>query len=138
MLPWTDFWLFDIKAADPEKHLRFTGRTNDRILSNLRLLDESGASVELRCPLVPGWNDSDSDLFAIRDLARSLKSRPNIRIEPFHPFGRGKLASLGLPERENARIPEKEDIARWQRLLDCPLSPVDPPRDRIDGCRREE
>ena len=117
MLPWTDFWLFDIKAADPEKHRRFTGQTNDRILSNLRFLDTSGASIELRCPLIPGWNDSDSDLLAIRDLADSLTRRPSIHIEPFHPFGRGKLARLGLPERENARIPENEDIARWQRFL---------------------
>ena len=117
MLPWTDFWLFDIKAADPEKHRRFTGQTNDRILSNLKLLNNSGASIELRCPLIPGWNDSDSDLMAIRDLADSRKHRPSIHIEPFHPFGRGKLARLGLPERENARIPGNEDITRWQRFL---------------------
>lgn len=117
MIPWTDFWLFDIKVVDEEKHRRFTGCSNRRILSNLRLLDEAGASVELRCPLIPGWNDSDADLLAIRDLKRSLRHPPTIRIEPFHPFGRGKSARLGLPARENARIPEKADIARWQSFL---------------------
>ncbi|MBR2440187.1 MAG: hypothetical protein IKB25_08345 [Lentisphaeria bacterium] len=71
----------------------------------------------MRCPLIPGWNDSDSDLLAIRDLAHSLRRRPEIHIEPFHPFGRGKLARLGLPERENARIPEDKDRKRWTSFL---------------------
>jgi len=119
MLPWTDFWLFDIKAADPEKHRRFTGQTNDRILSNLKLLNNSGASIELRCPLAPDLNDSDSDLQAILDLAGSLRKKPTIHLEPFHPFGRGKLARLGLPQTENIRIPETKDIARWQSILGC-------------------
>ena len=50
MLPQTDFWLFDIKAVDREKHRRFTGQPNNLILSNLHLLDDAGASVELRPP----------------------------------------------------------------------------------------
>ena len=117
MLPWTDFWLFDIKAVDEEKHRRFTGCSHEKILSNLHFLDESGASIELRCPLIPGLNDSDSDLLAIRKLADSLKHRPSIRVEPFHPFGRGKLARLGLPAEENARTPEKADRERWENVL---------------------
>lgn len=117
MLPHTDFWLFDIKAVDSEKHRRFTGQPNDLILSNLHLLDDSGASIELRCPLIPDLNDSDSDLLAIRRLAESLKHMPSIRVEPFHPFGRGKLARLGLPAEENARTPEKADRERWENIL---------------------
>ena len=117
MIPWTDFWLFDIKAVDSRKHRLFTGHPNDLILSNLRLLDRAGADIELRCPLVPGYNDSDSDLKAIRNLAGTLKRKPKIHIEPFHPFGRDKLAKLGLSEEESARIPDEEDISRWQRIL---------------------
>ena len=117
MIPWTDFWLFDIKAVDRGKHRRFTGRPNDLILSNLRLLDNAGASIELRCPLIPGYNDSDSDLKAIHDLAHSLNRKPKIHIEPFHPFGRAKLARMGLSATENARTPEEEDINRWRRIL---------------------
>ena len=117
MLPLTDFWLFDIKAVNNEKHRRFTGYSNELILANLELLDKTGAYIELRCPLIPGWNDSDSDLMAIRNLADSLKRRPNIHIEPFHPFGRSKLTRLGLPAEEDARIPEKTDIEKWEKFL---------------------
>lgn len=117
LIPITDYWLFDIKAMDPEKHRKFTGQTNEQILSNLHLLDERGANIELRCPLIPGANDSDADLKAIRDLADSLRHRPKIHIEPFHPFGRGKLAQLGLPQEENAPIPGEQEIKRWRQAL---------------------
>lgn len=117
MLPLTDFWLFDIKVINNEKHRRFTGCSNELILANLELLDRAGASIELRCPLIPEWNDSDDDLSAIRQLADSLKKRPSIHIEPFHPFGRSKLIRLGLPAEENARIPEETDISRWKKFL---------------------
>ena len=117
MLPLTDHWLFDIKAADDEKHRRFTGRSNGPILANLKRLDRAGATIELRCPLIPGLNDSDADLRAIRDLADSLTRRPAIHIEPFHPFGRGKLARLGLPAEEDARIPDETEIKRWETLF---------------------
>ena len=117
MIPLTDHWLFDIKAVDGEKHRRFTGHANEQILANLRRLDRAGAAVELRCPLIPGWNDSESDLRAIRDLADSLEHRPPIRIEPFHPFGRSKLARLGLPPEEDARIPGAADTRRWRKFL---------------------
>lgn len=117
MMPWTDFWLFDIKAVNGRIHRLFTGQPNDLILSNLRFLDHTGANIELRCPLIPGYNDSDSDLRALRDLALSLKRKPKIHMEPFHPFGRSKLARLGRSAEENARIPEEEDISRWRRIL---------------------
>lgn len=118
MIPWTDLWLFDIKAVDPEKHRRLTGQSNERILSNLRLLDRAGAAIELRCPLAPGLNDADADLRAIRTLADSLCRKPAIHLEPFHPFGRSKLARLGLPAIENIPIPEKEEITRWQSFFE--------------------
>ena len=117
MLPLTDHWLFDIKAVDDEKHRRFTGRSNEPILANLKRLDRAGAAIELRCPLIPGLNDSDADLRAIRNLADSLARRPAIHVEPFHPFGRGKLTRLGLPAEEDVRIPDEADIRRWESFL---------------------
>ena len=117
LLPLTDFWLFDIKAIDPLKHQKFTGRSNEIILENLRFLDARNANIELHCPLIPGLNDSNDDLLAIRSLADSLRRKPEIIIKPFHPFGRGKLLQLDTMPLENAPIPEERDILRWKKLL---------------------
>lgn len=51
--------LYDLKEIDPEKHRRFTGATNDRILNNLVFVAEtmktSGRPAELwvRTPIIP-------------------------------------------------------------------------------------
>lgn len=95
LLPYTDLFLFDIKAADPEKHRRFTGVSNTVILRNLRKLDESNAQIILRCPLVPGVNDDIEHLRGIAELAESMKNIRRIDVEPFHPFGAVKHERLG-------------------------------------------
>lgn len=62
-------------------------------------------------------NDSDEDLKSIRLLADSLRNRPGIHIEPFHPFGRNKSVQLGLDPEENVLIPNEKDIQRWHKQL---------------------
>ena len=95
LLPYTDLFLFDIKATDPEKHRRFTGVSNTVILRNLRKLDASNAQIVLRCPLVPGVNDDIEHLQGIAELAESMKNIRRIDVEPFHPLGTSKHERLG-------------------------------------------
>ena len=58
----TDLFLYDLKLMDPEKHRRFTGRSNRLILSNLTALSSSGAQIVIRIPLIPGINDDADNL----------------------------------------------------------------------------
>lgn len=105
ILPYVDLFLFDYKASDADEHLRFTGASNELILSNLALLYRRGAKITLRCPLIPGINDHPDHL---REIARLAKAYPNlmrVEIMPFHNFGRDKAREIGrvpaLPEMEN-------------------------------------
>ena len=59
LMPLTDLFLYDIKCIDTELHKNLTGVSNDLILSNARLLQNSGAEVIFRMPVVPGFNDSE-------------------------------------------------------------------------------
>jgi pyruvate formate lyase activating enzyme len=55
-----DLVLYDLKEIDSERHLRFTGQRNERILANLRALAEQmrreplPAELWIRTPLIPG------------------------------------------------------------------------------------
>ena len=40
MLPYVDFFLWDIKHMDPEKHKKLTGVSNELILGNARAVSE--------------------------------------------------------------------------------------------------
>ena len=95
LLPWIDLFLFDVKTLDPEKHRRYTGVPLEPILRTLRFLDDSGAAISLRCPLIPGWNDSEEEQRKIAELANTLRHVRSIDLEPYHPLGEAKARRLG-------------------------------------------
>ena len=92
----TDLFLFDVKHPDSERHRTGTGVPNKRILSNLRLLVETGACVQVRIPVIPGFNDSRQDAEAFADTLMSLGVR-DIRLLPFHQMGRHKYTLRHIP-----------------------------------------
>ena len=73
VLPWADLVLFDLKEIDPEKHRRFTGIPNTRILENLRLVRDFIKShpypreLWIRTPIIPG---ATADKENIRGIGR--------------------------------------------------------------------
>ena len=64
--PYVDIFLYDYKETDPVRHKEFTGVTNERILSNLRLLDSLGANIILRCPIIPTKNDNEENILKLK------------------------------------------------------------------------
>jgi pyruvate formate lyase activating enzyme len=92
----TDLFLFDIKHMDPAAHRSLTGVDNALILSNLRLLAQSGAQVALRLPLIPGLNDDEENIRRTGLLAVSLPGIRSIDVLPYHASARGKYTKLGL------------------------------------------
>ena len=111
-------FLYDLKCMDAAKHRKLTGVDNAPALDNLRRLDDAGIALLIRLPLVPGLNDSDADIFALRDFLRTLRHVERIDILPYHPLGLEKYAKFGMsppfPRREGA---SEADRARWQSLL---------------------
>jgi len=94
-LPLVDLFLYDIKIMDDAKHVRYTGVSNELILENLRLLDDAGAQIWLRIPIIPDVNDSPADVQAMVQLAANLKSVQQINLLPYHSIGAHKSQNLG-------------------------------------------
>lgn len=118
ILPVADLFLYDLKCMDASRHRELTGADNAQILDNLRRLDAAGAKTWIRCPLVPGLNDSDADLRAIAAVTGQLKNMQRIEICPYHPIGLEKYAKFGIPVRFDRREqPAAEDERRWRRLI---------------------
>lgn len=93
--PLCDLFLYDVKETDSARHLEYTGVGNERILSNLRLLDSLGADIIMRCPIIPTLNDRDEHYRALGALADSLEHVREINVEPYHPLGQSKAKSFG-------------------------------------------
>jgi glycyl-radical enzyme activating protein len=93
LLPHTDLVLYDLKIIDDTEHLKWTGRSNYRILANARRL--AGRPVQVRVPLIPYITDSQenlADLFAfLREAHLS-----SVCLLPYNPSSGAKYEWLGL------------------------------------------
>lgn len=112
-------FLYDLKGADPERHLKNTGVSLDVVLNNLDMLTGMGADIILRLPIIPGYNDSESDLSKMVELlARCAGKVRHAEIMPYHRIGLGKLGAMGRGAGDLASVPDGRDMAEnWQRIL---------------------
>ena len=94
-----DLVFFDLKHMDPQTHKALTGVPNDVILDNARKISDLGVPVVLRVPLIPGRNDSESNMDQMAEYAKTLKSLVAVELLPYHPYGRPKYKRLGLTYR---------------------------------------
>ncbi len=115
VLPYTDMFLYDIKAFTEETHLRCTGRSNRLILENLRRLDRAGANLEIRIPCVPGYNLEEMP--AIAALLSSLSVPPRVRLLPCHNYAGAKYASLGLENTMPSLLFGADDMEQLKALF---------------------
>jgi pyruvate formate lyase activating enzyme len=121
-----DLFLYDLKLMDEDRHRRFTGVSNRRILANLRALSERGHQIALRVPVIPGINDDAENLHALRAFATALPHLAGVDLLPYHHIGADKYARLG---REYALVdlspptPERmDDIAAVFASVGLPVS----------------
>ena len=92
---YVDLWLYDIKILDDELHKRHTGVSNKQILKNLFYLDNIGAKIILRCPIIPDINMNKKHFEELAVIANRLKNAEAVHIEPYHPLGISKSEQLG-------------------------------------------
>lgn len=116
LLPLVNLWLWDVKAS-PEKHEKLTGVPAEPILENLHKLDQAGGAIFLRCPLVPGVNDSDAELRHIATLANEHPHVREIDLEPYHPLGEDKSRCLGRETVFHSGFASESDKSRWKETI---------------------
>ena len=114
----TDLFLYDLKHMDPEKHIRYTGVSNDKILANLKQLSRQGARIIIRLPIIPGINADDENIDRTGALAASLDGVTGINILPYHCAADAKYKNLGLENNaRDVQRPSEDVIAAVARHL---------------------
>ena len=116
VLPYTDRFLYDLKAADNALHERLTGSGNRRILENLRFIAEAGKPVEVRMILVPDHNMSETAIQKAGERLRGVRTLTGVRLLAYHDLARSKFAALGLPDTM-PKVPSPDE-ASLRRVAD--------------------
>ena len=109
VLPYTDMFLYDVKAFSEDLHKQGTGVSNKLILENLLRLSGK-CDIIVRIPVIGGFNDDKAEL---EKTAKFLKQVKCIKKEPlpYHSMGEHKYDALGM-EHENYSVPDMKEIKK--------------------------
>lgn len=125
LLPYTQKFLYDVKAVTEETHREWTGRSNRRILENLLLLSSLGAALWIRIPVIPGCSCDPEEMRAIADFLRPLRGVERVTLMPYHKMGFGKYAQIGRVPAVIGAPPSQEEMGRCRAILRNRNLPVD-------------
>ena len=97
ILPFVDFFLYDIKLLDPNRHKLVTGVDNSMILENLNRLSKAGANLWIRIPIIGGVNNNLQDIEQIGSFLKENKIVvQQIHLLAYHNTGQSKYERLGI------------------------------------------
>ncbi len=115
VLPYTDTFLYDIKAIDEDVHIKCTGKSNRLILENIKYIDSLDKSIEIRIPYVPNYNNNQVNQIA--EFLKELKNVTKIRVLPYHNYAGSKYEALDMENTLPAELPDGEQIKKAEQLL---------------------
>ena len=116
ILPYTDLFLYDIKAYNEETHIKLTGKSNKPIWDNLKYITENDKQVIIRFPFVPTYNDSEAELIAKK--LTEFKNIKSIDILPYHNFSSSKYTALGLKDTmPKIDMPTKAETEKIKQIF---------------------
>jgi pyruvate formate lyase activating enzyme len=122
-LAYVDLLLVDYKMTDPQKHIEYTGVTNERILENLEGAYKCGTAIMLRCPIVPGVNDDDQHLRGIREIDKKYPGLRGIELLAYHNLGVSKARCVSQKQQEIREVAidpvEKQTWLQRLRTMGC-------------------
>ena len=121
VLPHVDTMLHDIKLMNSERHKKWTGVGNERILANFKKAYETFPNIDFiaRTPLIPGVNCDDEHILGVLEFIKPHKNVIDYELLPYHRFGLGKYESLGVVyELDDYKTPSDEVVKRFQAMID--------------------
>lgn len=121
VLKHVDTVLHDHKLTLPDRHKKWTGAENKRILENFKKAYETFPDADFiaRTPLIPGVNADEEHIRAVLDFIRPHKNVIDYELLPYHRFGLGKYELLGVVyELEDYKTPSDELVRQLQAIID--------------------
>ena len=115
VIPYTDIFLYDLKAYDENVHTKCTGKGNQKIIENLLYLDEKGCQIEIRIPYVPEWNSEEIEQIA--SLLAQMKNITKIRVLPYHNYAGSKYEALGIENTLPTILPNEEETIKAREKI---------------------
>lgn len=120
ILPYTDLFLYDLKHMDSDAHKAVTGVPNELILENARRIAAAGGKMQVRIPVIPGFNNGQTNIRKTGEFCRELGDAVTVvQLLPYHNMGNMKYFRLD----DNAQVmeatpPSDEEMQHHRQVLE--------------------
>ena len=119
----------DIKLMDNERHIEWTGVSNEKILDNIvkmgslsgenQDIGNRGPEIIIRIPVVGGVNDDEDNIRSTAAFVHEHLPQAKMELLPYHELGTIKYRALGIPyEQMRLHAPGKEEMNRFRAIVD--------------------
>jgi pyruvate formate lyase activating enzyme len=114
-----DLFLYDLKIMDNEAHRKYTGVSNELIISNLIMLSRKGNKINLRIPLIPEITDCEDNLDAIVRLVSPLKNIRQVNLLPYNLLSEDKYRRFNITfKMKNCEKQTDDELEKRKELFE--------------------
>lgn len=114
-----DLIFMDLKMMDPDRHRKYTGVSNERILQNIaNLAGLEGPEIVIRIPVIGGVNDDKENIRMSAAYVREHVPAAKMELLPYHRYGAVKYEALGFPyEHPEFSTPSRAEMDRLRQVV---------------------
>lgn len=118
----SDLFLFDIKHMNQQAHKKFTGVSNEEILSNFEKIHSSAGSERIipRIPLIPGFNTDHDAIDEIITFLKQIRYNGPVHLMPYNKMAKTKYEKVGKAHlyQDMGELPEEKINAIMKKIED--------------------
>src|SRR6056297_2832430 len=96
-----DLFLYDMKCANTDQHIQYTGVSNNVILENLGFLMSQTCPIWIRIPVIEGINDSEKNVSETIDLLKKFGFSGRVHLLAYHDLASVKVKKMVETKNKN-------------------------------------
>jgi YjjW family glycine radical enzyme activase len=101
--------MIDLKALDPDVHIRLTARGNEDVLRSIEYLAERGKLAEVRLLIVPGYNDGPDDARRAATWLKAIDSDMRVKVIGYRAHG-VRLEASHIPDADPSMLADIQTV----------------------------
>ncbi|MEI6603455.1 MAG: glycyl-radical enzyme activating protein [Clostridia bacterium] len=113
-----DLVLLDYKHSNQHLLKEFTGESQEISNQNLGYLCKINKQTILRCPIIPGVNDTKEHFDGILKVIQSYDNIIEVNLLPYHSLGESKYDQLQMSKQRSFAIPTQKQVDGWLNYLE--------------------
>lgn len=115
-----DLIFVDIKHMDAKMHQLFTGKSNEKILNNIKRLAKLNKQVVIRIPVICGVNATKENMGSTFAFIHDIIPSAKVELLPYHIWGTDKYKKLGLQTPDQQYEKCKKEIVNVAEKMSIP------------------